>query len=44
VETIDPTRTKPRHPPDHGICERVHTTLRNAFSRVAWAKEKIFAA
>jgi hypothetical protein len=44
VETIDPMRTKPRQLPTHGVYERVHKTLRNAFSRVAWAKEKIFAA
>ena len=36
VENIDHTRTKTKHPPTNGICERFNKTVLNEFHRVAF--------
>lgn len=39
VENIDHTRTKTQSPQTTGLCERVHKTLLNEFSRVTFRKQ-----
>lgn len=39
VEDIDPTRTKTKNPQTTGICERLHKTRLEAFSRVMFRKK-----
>jgi transposase InsO family protein len=39
VENIDHSRTKTKHPPTNGICERFHKTLLNEFYRVVFRKK-----
>jgi hypothetical protein len=38
VEDIDHTRTTTRSPQSNGLCERFHTTVLNALSRVAFGQ------
>jgi transposase InsO family protein len=39
VENIDHSKTKARHPPTNGICERFHRTMQDEFYAVAFRKK-----
>ena len=39
VENIDHSRTKTRHPPTNGICERFHRTVKDEFYSIAFRKK-----